>query len=75
MEIIPTIREDGINAIAFTFKGVLEDIGSEIIEVAMDSTCTLTSARLIPTESWLIINYYQGKPTQLAMSSMVSLEN
>jgi len=44
VEIIPTIREDGINAIAFTFKGVLEDIGGDIIEVAMDSTCTLSPA-------------------------------
>lgn len=44
VEIIPTICEDGINAIAFTFKGVLEDIGGDIIEVAMDSTCTLSPA-------------------------------
>ena len=39
VDIIPTVREDGIDAIAFAFKGVLEEIGEEIVEVAMDSTC------------------------------------
>ena len=39
VEIIPIIQEDGIHAIAFTFKDVLERIGRQVIEVAMDSTC------------------------------------
>jgi len=41
VDIIPTVQEDGIDAVAFTFRGVLEDIGKEIAEVAMDSTCKL----------------------------------
>ena len=52
VEIILTIREDGINAIAFTFKGILEDIRGDIIEVAMDSTCTLSLLRE-NQRSWL----------------------
>lgn len=39
VEIIPVALEDGIEAVAFTFKGVLEDVGKDIVEVAMDSTC------------------------------------
>lgn len=39
VEIIPITQEDGIHAIAFTFKDVLEKIGKQIIEIAMDSTC------------------------------------
>lgn len=37
--VIPIPPEDGINAIAFAFKDILEDYGEEVIEVAMDSTC------------------------------------
>lgn len=40
VEIIPVTQEDGIHAIAFTFKDVLEKIGKEVIEIAMDSTCS-----------------------------------
>ncbi|KDR66650.1 hypothetical protein GALMADRAFT_1359427 [Galerina marginata CBS 339.88] len=38
VEIIPVDLEDGIDAVAFTFKGILDDVGKDIIEVAMDST-------------------------------------
>lgn len=41
VDIIPIIQEDGIDAVAFTFRGVLEDVGKEIAEVAMNSTCKL----------------------------------
>jgi hypothetical protein len=40
VEVIPTDPEDGISSVSFTFKGVLEEVGEDIIEVAMDSTCT-----------------------------------
>ena len=39
VDIIPIALEDGIDAVAFTFKGILEDVGKDIVEVAMDSTC------------------------------------
>lgn len=41
VNIIPVTLEDGIDAVAFTFKGVLEDVGKDIVEVAMDSTCMI----------------------------------
>jgi len=40
IEIIPIHQEDGINTIAFAFKDILDDFGDEILEIAMDSTCT-----------------------------------
>ena len=40
IEIIPVPTEDGISSLAFNFKNILEDYGEEIVETAMDSTCT-----------------------------------
>lgn len=39
IEIIPVHAEDGISAIAFGFKEVVDDYGEAITEIAMDSTC------------------------------------
>jgi hypothetical protein len=39
-EIIPIQHKKGINAIAFGFNGMLDDIGDNVKEIAMDSTCT-----------------------------------
>ncbi|KAF8871936.1 hypothetical protein CPB84DRAFT_1753800 [Gymnopilus junonius] len=38
IDIIPIQVEEGIDALAFTFKGVLNEVRKEIVEVAMDST-------------------------------------
>ena len=40
IEIIPVPMKDGISSLAFNFKNILEDYGEEIVEIAMDSTCT-----------------------------------
>lgn len=39
VEIIPITQREGISAIAFTFKEILDGLGNEIEEVLMDSTC------------------------------------
>jgi hypothetical protein len=39
IETIPIQPEDGITAIAFAFKSILDDYGTNMEEVAMDSTC------------------------------------
>ena len=39
IEIIPICAEDGISAIAFGFKEIVDDYGKAITEIAMDSTC------------------------------------
>jgi hypothetical protein len=41
IEIIPIEIEDGIAALAFSFKDIMDDFGSDILEIAMDSTCEL----------------------------------
>lgn len=46
-EIIQIEPEAGIHAIAFTFKGILEDFGENIEEMAMESTCTSPSLHMI----------------------------
>lgn len=46
VEIIPVHAEDGISTLAFAFKGILDDYGMEVEEIAMDSTCTSSSARI-----------------------------
>ncbi len=38
--VIPITAQPGIHAIVFALKEPLDDIGSETVEVAMDSTCT-----------------------------------
>jgi hypothetical protein len=48
-EIIPIRKEKGINAIAFGFKSVLDDVGKGVEEIAMDSTCTYTCKALCQT--------------------------
>lgn len=39
IEIIPVQTEDGMTALAFGFKSILDDYGSKMEELAMDSTC------------------------------------
>ena len=39
IETIPVQSEDGISAIVFGFKGILDDYGSQMEEIVMDSTC------------------------------------
>jgi hypothetical protein len=39
VEVIPIEPEDGIYAIAFTFKEIIDEISKAVEEVAMDSTC------------------------------------
>ena len=41
IETIPIQVEDGIAALAFAFKEILDDFSKEILEIAMDSTCKL----------------------------------
>lgn len=41
IEIIPVQTEDGMTALAFGFKSILDDYGSKMEELAMDSTCKL----------------------------------
>ncbi|KAF8872019.1 hypothetical protein CPB84DRAFT_1753779 [Gymnopilus junonius] len=38
IDIIPIQVKEGIDTLAFTFKGVLDEVGKEIVKVAMDST-------------------------------------
>jgi len=38
VEIIPITAEDGISAIAFAFREIIDEFGSEVEEIAMDST-------------------------------------
>lgn len=42
IEIIPITAEDGISAIAFAFREILDEFGSEVEEIAMDSTCKIS---------------------------------
>ena len=42
-ETIQIDKEDGIEAIAFAFRGALDSYGREVTEVAMDSTCSRSS--------------------------------
>ncbi|KAF8151412.1 hypothetical protein B0H34DRAFT_625904, partial [Crassisporium funariophilum] len=44
VEVIPTDPEDGINSVSFTSKGVLDEVGEDIVEVAMDSTWKTNAA-------------------------------
>ncbi|KAF8884072.1 hypothetical protein CPB84DRAFT_1817005 [Gymnopilus junonius] len=44
IEIIPVQLEEGIDAVTFTFKGVLDVVGEEIVKVAMDSTWKTNAA-------------------------------
>lgn len=46
-EIISVRAEDGIYAMAFTFKGVLDVLGKDIEEIAMDSTCKFSSVQFL----------------------------
>ena len=39
INIIPTRVEDGISIIAFGLKEIVDKYGSEVTEIAMDSTC------------------------------------
>lgn len=42
IENIPVHEEEGISAIAFAFKDIVDDFGEEMQEIAMDSTCKLS---------------------------------
>ncbi|KDR65422.1 hypothetical protein GALMADRAFT_16473, partial [Galerina marginata CBS 339.88] len=71
VEIIPTVQEDGINAIAFTFKGVLEDVGGDIVEVAMDSTWKTNAAGY---ELYGIVGEINGRAVPLAFCFTASTD-
>ncbi|KDR77335.1 hypothetical protein GALMADRAFT_66460 [Galerina marginata CBS 339.88] len=71
VEIIPTIREDGISAVAFTFKGILEDVGSDIVEVAMDSTWKTNAAGY---ELYGLVGELNGRAVPLAFCFTASTD-
>jgi hypothetical protein len=54
--------EDGMHAIAFTFKDILDEFGKEITEVAMDSTCKISHPR---TSKVILITLCTGKTNVL----------
>ncbi|KIM44631.1 hypothetical protein M413DRAFT_43043, partial [Hebeloma cylindrosporum] len=71
VDIIPTVREDGIDAVAFAFKGVLEEIGEEIAEVAMDSTWKTNAAGY---ELYGIVSELNGRAVPLAFCFTASTD-
>ncbi|KAJ7927677.1 hypothetical protein B0H13DRAFT_1537929, partial [Mycena leptocephala] len=71
IEIIPITAEDGISAIAFAFREILDEYGSEVEEIAMDSTWKTNA---LGYELYAVVAEANGQALPLAFAFTTSTD-